>query len=115
MSTVEVFEPPLCCATGVCGADVDQTLVRFSADLDWVRNHGGDAKRYNLASEPTAFAENVQVRQFLHLSGTAGLPLTLVDGVTVLTGAYPTRAKIAEWAGVAVTSEEPETGPTCAC
>ena len=52
MSKVEVFEPALCCATGVCGEDVDQQLVRFSADLDFVRSRGGDVSRYNLASEP---------------------------------------------------------------
>lgn len=34
MSRVEVFEPALCCATGICGEDVDQQLVAFSADLD---------------------------------------------------------------------------------
>ena len=58
MSKVQVFEPALCCATGVCGDDVDQQLVTFSADLDFVRSRGGDVSRYNLASEPLAFAEN---------------------------------------------------------
>ncbi|PRC44566.1 arsenical resistance operon transcriptional repressor ArsD, partial [Mycobacterium sp. ITM-2017-0098] len=42
MSKVEVFEPALCCATGVCGEDVDQQLVMFSADLDFVASRGGD-------------------------------------------------------------------------
>lgn len=58
MSKVEVFEPALCCATGICGEDVDQRLVRFSADLDFVRSRGGDVSRYNLASAPRVFAEN---------------------------------------------------------
>ena len=102
MPIVEVFEPALCCATGVCGTDVDQALVTFSSDMTWVRTQGGDARRYNLASEPTAFVENESARRFLQLAGSDGLPLVLVDGVTVLTGAYPSREKIAEWAGVAV-------------
>ena len=49
MSRIEVFEPALCCATGVCGEDVDQALVTFSADMDFVRSRGGDIARYNLA------------------------------------------------------------------
>lgn len=30
----------------------------------------------------------------------AGLPLTVVDDVTVLTGRYPTREELQQWAGV---------------
>lgn len=100
MSKVEVFEPALCCATGVCGEDVDQQLVTFSADLDFVSGRGGDISRYNLASEPRAFAENDTVRAFLHVAGSVGLPLVLVDGVTVMTGRYPDRSQLAAWAGI---------------
>jgi SAM-dependent methyltransferase len=100
MNTVEVFEPALCCATGVCGEDVDQGLVTFSADMDFVRSQGGNLRRYNLASEPLAFAENEAVKGFLQVAGSKGLPLVLVDGVTVMTGGYPDRAELAKWAGV---------------
>ena len=102
MSKVEVFEPALCCATGVCGEDVDQALVMFSADLDYVAGRGGAVARYNLASEPGSFAENETVRTFLHLAGSDGLPLVLVDGVTAMTGRYPDRYQLAIWAGVEV-------------
>ncbi|ANE79217.1 transcriptional regulator [Mycobacterium adipatum] len=102
MSKIEVFEPALCCATGVCGEDVDQQLVVFSADLDFVAGRGGDVARYNLASEPGAFAGNETVRAFLHVAGSAGLPLVLVDGVTAMTGRYPDREQLSKWAGVDV-------------
>lgn len=100
MSTIEVFEPALCCATGVCGEDVDQALVTFSADMDFVRSRGGEIARYNLASEPQAFAANDAVTAFLRVSGSAGLPLVLVDGVTAMTGRYPDRAQLVGWAGL---------------
>ncbi len=100
MSKVEVFEPALCCATGVCGEDVDQQLVMFSADLDFVASRGGDVARYNLASEPGTFAENHTVREFLQVAGSEGLPLILVDGITAMTGRYPDRNQLAAWAGV---------------
>jgi arsenite methyltransferase len=100
MSVVEVFEPALCCATGVCGEDVDQGLVTFSADMDFVRSQGGNLRRYNLASEPLAFAENEAAKGFLQVVGSKGLPLVLVDGVTAMTGGYPDRAQLAKWAGV---------------
>ena len=100
MGKIEVFEPALCCATGVCGEDVDQALVTFSADMDFIRGRGGDIARYNLASEPQAFAGNEAVKAFLHVSGSAGLPLVLVDGVTAMTGRYPDRTQLATWSGL---------------
>lgn len=108
MSKVEVFESALCCATGVCGENVDQQLVIFSADLDFVVSRGGDISRYNMASEPQAFAENDTVRAFLHIAGSSGLPLVLVDGITAMTGRYPDRNQLAAWAGI---DEPGETNP----
>lgn len=91
---IRVFEPALCCNTGVCGPDVDQALVTFTADLDHLRGLGVDIERHNLANDPAAFAAEPAVRDFLRVAGSAGLPLTLVDGITVATGAYPTRDRL---------------------
>jgi arsenite-transporting ATPase len=68
----------------------------------FIRSQGGDIARYNLASEPQAFADNDAAKSFLHLSGSAGLPLVLVDGVTAMTGRYPDRTQLATWAGLDV-------------
>lgn len=100
MTTIQIFEPGLCCGTGICGVEVDQQLITFSADMDWVRTEGGDVTRFNLAQEPLAFAENDVTRAFLHLVGQEGLPVVLVDGATVLTGRYPSRAELARWAAI---------------
>ncbi|EYR65155.1 arsenic resistance operon repressor [Actinotalea ferrariae CF5-4] len=101
MSTIEVFEPAMCCSTGVCGTDVPQELVTFSADLDWLRGRGQDVARFNLASEPAAFAGRPAVLDLLQVSGSEGLPLVLVDGAVAMAGRYPGRAELARWAGVA--------------
>ncbi|TFD32566.1 arsenite efflux transporter metallochaperone ArsD [Cryobacterium sp. TMT1-62] len=101
MAHIEIFEPGLCCGTGICGVDVDQALVTFSADFDFTRANGGDIARFNLAQEPLAFVQNEVARQFLHTVGQEGLPVTLVGGATVLTGRYPTRAELASWTDVA--------------
>ncbi len=96
---IRVFEPALCCNTGVCGPDVDQALVTFTADLDHLRRLGVDIERHNLANDPAAFATEPAVRDFLKVAGSAGLPLTLVDGVTVATGSYPSRGRLLQLAG----------------
>jgi arsenite-transporting ATPase len=106
MTTIQIFEPGLCCGTGICGVDVDQQLVTVSADIDWATSAGGTVRRFNLAQEPLAFAENDTVRAFLHTVGQEGLPVTMVDGATVLTGRYPSRPELAKWAGLGAPAAE---------
>lgn len=100
MPTIRVYEPALCCNTGVCGPDVDQSLVDFTAALGAVKDSGVDIARANLASEPTAFTENPVALAFMRTAGSQGLPLTVVDGVTVLTGRYPSLVELRRWAGL---------------
>lgn len=100
MASIRVFEPALCCNTGVCGPDVDAALVTFTADLAHLKERGADIERHNLANDPLAFAAEETVRSFLQVAGSDGLPLTLVDGVTVRTGEYPTREQLLRYAGL---------------
>lgn len=97
---IQIFEPALCCNTGVCGTDVDPALITFTADLNYLHSKGIDIKRHNLANDPLAFAENQTIKSFLEISGSENLPLTLVDGTTVMTGKYPTRDQLEKYAGV---------------
>jgi len=101
---VQVFDPPLCCSTGVCGPAADPALARFAADLDWLRNQGVIVERYNLAQQPAAFAEHGLVRQALVQGGPGCLPLVLVNGRVVSLGRRPSRADLAAWAGIAPAS-----------
>ena len=101
MASIQIFDPALCCSTGICGVDVDQQLVSFSADVDWAKQNGAQIERFNLAQQPMAFAENSTVKGFLERSGQEVLPLILVDGEVALTGRYPTRDELTGWAGIA--------------
>jgi Arsenical resistance operon protein ArsD len=105
---IRVYEPALCCNTGVCGPDLDQKLVDFTADLNHLVERGAVIARHNLASDPGAFTTEESVRTFLQVAGSEELPLTTVDGVTVMTGTYPTREQLARFAGL---GEEPVTVP----
>lgn len=100
MKRLQVFDPALCCSTGVCGAEVDQALVDFSADVDWAKQSGAQIERFNLAQQPLAFAESATVKKFLEKSGQEGLPLILLDGETVLSGRYPSRDELSGWLGI---------------
>lgn len=103
--SIQVFDPAMCCSSGVCGTEVDQQLVSFSADVDWARNNGAQIERFNLAQQPMDFANNKVVRDFLERSGQEALPLILVDGEFALAGRYPNRTELARWAGIATVVE----------
>src|SRR5574340_968946 len=113
MGTIQVFDPALCCSTGICGVDVDQSLVTFAADADWARQQGVQIERFNLAQQPMAFAENATVKGLLERAGEAALPVTLVGGELTLAGRYPTRADLARWAGIAIEPAVPKEQSSC--
>ncbi|MFA6313917.1 MAG: arsenite efflux transporter metallochaperone ArsD [Sterolibacterium sp.] len=102
MKTLEVFDPAMCCSTGVCGVEVDPVLVQFSADLQWLAEHDVSVKRYNLSQEPQAFAGNPDVVREME-AGMDRLPILRVDGRIVSTGMYPSRIQLAQKLGVAQT------------
>lgn len=91
---VRVFDPAMCCSTGVCGPSVDPDLARFAADLAWLAEQGVTVERYNLSQQPGAFAETPAVREALG-RGPEVLPLVLVDDRIAVEGAYPTRETLA--------------------
>ncbi len=97
MRTVQVFDKPMCCSTGVCGPDVDPMLPKFAADLDWLKNQGHNVERYNLAQQPLAFIENKTIHHLLSTAGTNCLPVVVVDGEIVSQTVYPTREELAGW------------------
>ena len=98
---VRVFDPAMCCSTGICGPSVDPKLVRFAADLDWLASSGASVERYNLSQQPAAFVEHAAVKKALEAQGDAALPVVMVDDQVKSTGTYPSREQLAEWAGVA--------------
>lgn len=100
MKKIVVFDPPLCCPTGVCGPSVDPKLTRFAADLDWLKKKEVAVERFNLAQQPGEFAGNEIVRSELGKKGNACLPLVLVGDTVVASGGYPDRKALAEIAGV---------------
>jgi AhpD family alkylhydroperoxidase len=104
MTTIQIFDPALCCSTGVCGVEVDQALVSFAADVDWLKSQGVQVVRANLAQQPQAFADHAQIRQLLDARGEKALPAIVVDGELKSTGRYPSRDELARWANLASAS-----------
>ena len=113
MTTVEVFDPAMCCATGVCGPSVDPALATFAADLTWLAAQAVRVERHSLSQEPKAFAETDLVRELLDERGEEALPAVVVDGELRCSARYPTRAELAAWslgAGAVAVEENASAG-----
>jgi hypothetical protein len=113
MKSIQIFDPAMCCSTGVCGIAVDQNLVTFAADVDWARQKGAQIERFNLSQQPLAFASNDTIKNLLQSAGQTVLPVTLVDGQLALAGRYPSRQDLARWAGLPVPPAAATTDSPC--
>jgi hypothetical protein len=90
MKTIQVYDPPMCCSTGICGTDLNPDLVNFAAMLAQLGTHGLEVKRYNLGQQPMAFVENTTVKALLDKDGSEVLPVIFLNEKIYLQGRYPT-------------------------
>ena len=65
MKTMKIFEPAMCCPTGLCGVGVDPELLRISTVLNTLKENGVEVQRYNLTSAPMEFVNHKAVADFL--------------------------------------------------
>jgi len=90
MKTIQVYDPPMCCSTGLCGNEVDPALVSFAALLTQMSQKGVKVERYNLGQQPMAFVQNPIVKALVEKEGTEALPVILLDGAVYRKGRYLT-------------------------
>lgn len=114
MQKIEIYDPAMCCSTGVCGPGVNPELLRVSTMIDALNKQGANIVRYNLANEPDAFVKNTLVNGLLEQDDI--LPVTLVNGKVAKTKSYPSNAEFAEYTGIAVdagVTAKPASGGCC--
>ena len=115
MARLEVFDPPMCCPSGVCGPSPNPVLPQFAADLEWLRNQGVTVERFSLSQQPDAFARNAVVTSKLVNWGNKCLPIILVDGNIVSWGNYPNRRELARFAGIESDEADHNVPPKRSC
>ncbi len=97
MKTMSIYEPAMCCETGLCGVGIDPELLRISTVMSNLQKNGVTTSRFNLNSAPQAFVNNSEINKLIMGDGVESLPATLIDGKIVKTKAYPTNEEIASW------------------
>ncbi|MDU5341925.1 arsenite efflux transporter metallochaperone ArsD [Anaerococcus vaginalis] len=115
MKKIRIYEPAMCCSTGVCGVSVDPELLRMSSLVEKLDKKGIDIKRFNLNSAPQEFVENKKVNEILNQKGEDVLPLTIVDDEIIKSGAYPSNEEFEEILSIKIDekNEEDESSGCC--
>jgi hypothetical protein len=109
MKSIQVYDPPMCCSTGICGTNIDPDLVNFAAMLAQFQKAGIQIERYNLGQQPGDFALNDAVKDLMIAEGTTVLPLIFWDGQLHLKGRYPSKDERPAWFQAAFPHEEAAT------
>jgi hypothetical protein len=103
MKKIDVYDPPMCCSSGVCGPSVDTKLVEIQGVLSALKAKGLEVNRYNLGHQPDKFANNQEV---LKAMGDAGenLPIIMIDDKICFKGGYPSKEELYQALGVKIES-----------
>lgn len=118
MKTMSIYEPAMCCETGVCGVGVDPELLRISTAISNLKKNGVLVSRYNLNHAPQEFIKSKEVNELIMGDGVDSLPATVLDGKIVMTKRYPSNDEIAEFLSVPKSylgEEKKAKGSGCCC
>ena len=115
MKKIEIFDPAMCCSTGVCGPSIDPELMRVAAVINALKEQGIIIKRHGLTSEPQDFIANKVISELLQKEGADILHVTLVDGEVAKTIEYPTTEELSIWLCTEIHAKQPEKKGGCCC
>ena len=119
MKKMQIYEPAMCCPTGLCGPRIDPELIRISTVLDTLGKNGVIVDRFNLTSAPQEFVKNTKVNERLTDEGIEVLPIIVVDEKIVITKRYPSNDEFIKLldlpSGILGKSEPVDTNKSCCC
>lgn len=115
MKKIEIFDPAMCCSTGVCGPVIDWELLRMATVISSLQEKGIAIKRHGLSSEPQNFISNPVISDILRKEGVEILPVTLVNGEIAKTKEYPSNKELSEWLGIPISLIQAQPSGGCSC
>ena len=96
MKKIEIFDPAMCCPTGLCGTNINPELMRIAVMIETLKKQAVVVTRHNLRDEPQVYVSNKTINEYLQQHGAEALPITLVDGEVAVTKGYPTTKQMSE-------------------
>jgi DNA-binding transcriptional ArsR family regulator len=115
MKKIEIFDPAMCCSTGVCGPSIDPELMRIATVISSLKEKGVIIQRHGLSTDPQEFISNQVINDILQKDGAEVLPITLVDGLVAKTKGYPTNEELSKWLEIEIDAEPKKKSGGCGC
>ena len=115
MKKIEIFDPAMCCSTGVCGPSIDPELMRMATVINALKEKGIIIKRHGLSSEPQDFISNKIINDIIQEEGADILPITLLDGEIAKTKSYPTNEELSKWLNIEINTKPARKSGGCGC
>jgi len=104
---IEIYDPALCCSSGLCGPALDPVLVKMNDAVMALKKQEVVVERFNLAQQPKSFMDNKAVAELLHKNGKKILPITMVNGEVFKTGEYPSYEGMCKALGIEPLKHKP--------
>jgi len=100
MKNIKVFDPAMCCSSGVCGANIKPSLIEFAGVINTIKKAGWSVERHNLSQEPMAFIQYSAAKNYLETKGQDKLPAIYIDNELIFSEEYPSRKEILDYLGI---------------
>jgi hypothetical protein len=104
---IEIYDPAMCCSSGLCGPAIDPVLVKVNDAIIALKKQHVEVERYNLSQQTKLFMENKIVADLLHKNGKKALPITFVNGAVLKTGEYPSYEELCAALGIEPLKHKP--------
>lgn len=98
--SVDIYDPPLCCSSGLCGPVLDPVLVALNDAVLALTKQGVTVTRFNPVQQLKEVMANPEVAKAIHTGGKKVLPLVFVGGRLLKSGAYPSYEELCEALGL---------------
>jgi hypothetical protein len=95
--TITLYEPTLCCSSGVCGPNPDQALIALQDTIAKAKEKGIQTERFQITTHPRKFTENAEVMKLMQKQQLKALPITAIDGQIIKAGSYPSLEELAKY------------------
>jgi hypothetical protein len=110
---IVIYDPPMCCSSGLCGPNPDQTLIDLQTSITELQKTGVEVERYIITQSPEKFKENPEIIKLIQEHDLKILPVTTLSGKVTKTGSYPTKAEFATWLKVDFKADPPNKDVNC--
>ena len=98
---LELYDPPMCCSSGLCGPVLDPVLVAMNDAVLALTKQGVAVTRFNPVQQLKEVMANQEVAKAIRQNGKKVLPMVFANGLLLKSGAYPSYEELCEALGLA--------------